>query len=363
MTSTRFVAAFAVALNHLADVFEPSLPAYAEELVQAGGRIGVSYFFVLSGFVLTWAGSLRDGTRRFYRRRVARIVPAYLIAWLLGLVLVAATSSGPTGIESLLGAGLVQAWHPDPDVHFGGNPVAWSLSVEVVFYALYPMAIWFLGRAVPGSLRRVAVVLVGAVIGWAVVATVADQHPTSWMVSVLPLVRIPEFLLGILAAEHLARGGRPPVTLRAAVALTVAGVVLLPVVPGAWQPYALTLVPFTVLLIALADRDQRVGRSLLALPALLRLGEWSFAFYLVHVIVFSSADELVDLRSFPAAGQIGAACALLGLGLLAAAALYTGVERPAERRLRGGDRGPVGAGRARAPHPASSTPPAEDPAP
>ena len=59
----------------------------------ASGPTGVSFFFLLSGFVLTWSHRGDAGTSRrplpgaattFWRQRAARILPAYFAAWILG---------------------------------------------------------------------------------------------------------------------------------------------------------------------------------------------------------------------------------------------------------------------------------------
>ena len=76
----------------------------------AAGPTGVSFFFVLSGFVLPWSAGAAGSTRSFWRRRAARILPAYLIAWCLGLVVLAGLHRPAAiggAIASLL---LVQAW-------------------------------------------------------------------------------------------------------------------------------------------------------------------------------------------------------------------------------------------------------------
>ncbi len=78
LTSVRFLAAFHVALFHMNEIGVITRPRWLK--VFAGiGYVGVSFFFVLSGFILvyTYAGRsivLRD----FWQTRVARIYPAYL---------------------------------------------------------------------------------------------------------------------------------------------------------------------------------------------------------------------------------------------------------------------------------------------
>src|SRR5205823_3153004 len=80
-----FAAGFVV-VGHLVDIplhnwVRPTIFSIANGL----SIVAVSFFFVLSGFVLTWNNSARD-TRRYYRNRLARIVPNYVVTWALALV-------------------------------------------------------------------------------------------------------------------------------------------------------------------------------------------------------------------------------------------------------------------------------------
>src|SRR5512133_3297128 len=80
LTGLRFLAALLVFAYHAG-----SVGTLTGNGITAPGRSGVSFFFILSGFLLTWTARPDDTRRAFYQRRVARIVPSYLVA--LALVL------------------------------------------------------------------------------------------------------------------------------------------------------------------------------------------------------------------------------------------------------------------------------------
>src|ERR1700678_2417590 len=87
LTSLRFFAAFAVVIYHFAG---PGLAGWPAPLVNIAGSgfVAVSFFFILSGFVLSYrylspSGEMRGTIRSFYSARVARIYPAYLLGFLL----------------------------------------------------------------------------------------------------------------------------------------------------------------------------------------------------------------------------------------------------------------------------------------
>ena len=84
LTGLRFAAAFGVFGYH----FAPHLTGDAHTVlgeVFDRANSGVSFFFILSGVVLTWSRGPGDTPRRFYQRRFARIYPDYLAAWVLTL--------------------------------------------------------------------------------------------------------------------------------------------------------------------------------------------------------------------------------------------------------------------------------------
>ena len=78
LTSLRWFAAFAVLLRHVGQT--NAFPAFVTRHGLNQGVIGVSFFFVLSGFVLTWSRSDNDTSAAFYQRRFARLYPAYAVA-------------------------------------------------------------------------------------------------------------------------------------------------------------------------------------------------------------------------------------------------------------------------------------------
>lgn len=100
LTQLRFVCAAAVLLGHTVGNFLPDTPA---NRITTHGYVGVTFFFVLSGFVLTW--TWRDGSRAaFWRRRAARILPLHLATWCIALVVIAGAF---TSWRNVLAGGLL----------------------------------------------------------------------------------------------------------------------------------------------------------------------------------------------------------------------------------------------------------------
>src|SRR5579884_2966247 len=92
LTGMRFIAAALVFFFHGATDFlfkSPRITSDYLRTVSNAGSLGVSFFFVLSGFVLTWSMRPGDTTLRFWRRRVFKIVPNHVVTFSVALILIA----------------------------------------------------------------------------------------------------------------------------------------------------------------------------------------------------------------------------------------------------------------------------------
>ena len=341
LTGLRFVAAFGVFGFHVA----PYLVGTAHEVVGepfGQGSCGVSFFFILSGVVLTWSRRPTDTPWRFYRRRFARIYPDYLAAWLLTIAVI-----GYEGATYYLHAGalslvLLEAWVPKTNLVEGWNGVSWTLSCEVFFYLVFP---YIVGRI--EKLRRplrLVPVLCLPTLTVGIVATVAYPHADPqvlvWLLNFCPLIRICEFVIGISLAVALRRRSVPPVPLWAAGASFVAIYAVVSWSPLHWLVEPALIPAFVLFLVAAAQRDLRGRPTVWQWRPLVRLGERSYAFYLVHQLVIRvwAKAEHRHLKIASALTAVWWLVALLALSILAASILFRVVEVPFERRLRGSPR-------------------------
>ena len=347
LTGLRFFAALAVVCCHVGAQFTDR-----ESLtVLAGyGYVGVSFFFMLSGFVLTWSAS--DGTaRRFLWMRFCRVWPLQFVMTVVAFTVLAAEEkvTGPLGhLAQVL---LLQAWSPRQGVYFGGNGVSWSLSCEMFFYLTFPLVIGPLSRL---RARGLAVTAAVTVVALAVAPPIAnDLHVpgelTYWLFFVFPPYRFGEFLLGMVLARALtlglrvARPGLCTLIATGGLALVLWRLTTFTVRTGSAvaRPFvALLALPlFALLLTAAATSDLDGTRTGLNWWLPLRLGEWSFALYLVHKPLFLLTSTW---GWWPSSGGLAGAldgAAFVTLAVALAAALHYLTERPIERWLR---RVPVG---------------------
>lgn len=218
----------------------------------SGGFVGVDVFFVISGYLITdhiHRETQRTGTlslRRFWARRIRRLLPASLLVLALGAVatvtLLPATEWANTARQLAASALYVENWAlADDAVDYMAQDNAptlaqhyWSLSVEEQFYVLWPvlvLAIVVLGRRawIRWSTRRLLAggiaVLGAASLTWSIIATNADPAAAYFVTP----TRIWEFaagaLLALLAVRPARRGIiRALIAAAGLVAIVVAGV-------------------------------------------------------------------------------------------------------------------------------------------
>ncbi|MFJ3328018.1 acyltransferase family protein [Streptomyces griseus] len=348
LTGMRFVASLMVFVCHAFTygVFtdkelEQNLITYVAKL----GFVGVGFFFVLSGFVLTW--SARDSGRplTFWRRRAAKIFPNHLVTWAVGLLLMvwlggyAATVSNT--VPSFF---LVQAWFPSEEIFFGTNGPSWSLAAELLFYLSFPWLVRWI-RAVPARrLWLCAGLLVAATV---VVALTSQLLPTDpdmpyypiswyqyWFVYCLPATRMLEFALGIVMARIVMTGRWIPLGLGPALLTLIPGYALTVWLPDAYGIVAPTVLPLALIVAAGAAADAEGRPSIFRNRTAVFFGEISFAFYMVHMLVmWYGPMGRVPGRTWDTWPAIGMIVLDFALTVLAAWILYRLVEVPAVRRF------------------------------
>lgn len=334
LTGLRWVAAFVVFAYHVRNLgyFSGRAQGLLSDTMGAGAT-GVSLFFVLSGFVLAWAH--RPGTRptTFWWRRVARVYPLHFVGVVLAVIVAHAlmpsivTTSSKALLANFL---LVSSWHGP--WWQAGNPVSWSLVCEAFFYLVFPLLIRVLHGARAGVLwAAVALSVLLVVVVPHLVAVLPGQlSAANW-----PPARLPEFVLGVAVACLIRSGAWRGPGLAVSAVVAVAGFVAADRYPV--SPFALngfTLIGFTLLIAALARADVAGVRTVLSSRPLVALGERSFAFYLVHLLVIDTLGALwpvADPR--PAIGGLALTVLALAVALLIAAVLHRLVERPARTAL------------------------------
>ncbi len=366
LTSVRFFAALWVALFHMQAMQAFTFRAPVIAHIASVGYAGVSFFFVLSGFILVYTYSGRVATpREFWQARFARIYPALAFALLVtapGFFFVCsrmrahdphlvvpewAWAAHHLPLVVLLNLTLLQSWLPQASLSW--NMPAWSLSVEAFFYLLFPFLLPRLARLSRAQLLAFA----PAGCALTLICTLAythfhpdgpiDTHTLGPWINFLkfnPLIHLPEFLMGMAAGllflhhrpePHLPAKARAwPLTLTG-FALILAIIVLSPHIPYLVLHTALLAPAFTVLIYGLTLRPRGLG--LLETRVAEALGEASYPFYLLHTTLI--LNFFFDMRTHAAKHQTALGFLTWLLVAITVALLVDRlIERPLRRLLR-----------------------------
>ena len=347
LTGLRWWAAFAVFLFHVRNIVP--VPTPLAEVAQFG-YLGVAFFFVLSGFVLTWSWRPEVDKRTFYWRRFSRIYPLHVVTLLIAIPVFYSFSPDPehTWVKPfdtallILCLLLLQGWSRDPVVLFAGNPASWTLTAEAFFYSLHPFISMLLRRLTMVG----AIIAAGGVAAFALGTRVFIELSPGSAIAGLPwpILRLNEFVLGMCLAWAFRRGWLPRIPLVIPVVLLVAWFGVLAALPDQQETLALygAVAPYTnevatvlcaLLIIAVASIDLRGRSRVMNRRALVALGEWSFAFYLIHATIIYAAVDLFGKQPGGWSGLLWVA-GLLTVSIVAAWALHVYIEAPVERMLR-----------------------------
>jgi peptidoglycan/LPS O-acetylase OafA/YrhL len=238
LTGARFIAATLVVVEHLTPYV--SYPQWFRPFTLLAGP-AVSFFFILSGFVLSYnyagwfrAGLPRERVREFIVARIARVYPMYLVTLVAitplilyflhrdGALLEHAGRSIPGAgkmcLAWVLNACLLQVYVPNHDMLSMWNGPSWSVACEAFFYLSFPLlTLWIhrFARRAPGRGASVGILLLTILLGvvqlllvWVVPLVVTSVIPgergeaigTS-VVYYTPMIRFFEFAIGCCLAH------------------------------------------------------------------------------------------------------------------------------------------------------------------
>ena len=343
LTGIRALAALLVLGMHT----EQNVPAGLDSLLPffARGYLGVDFFFVLSGFIIThvYLASLASpnfsAAQIFLWHRLIRLYPVHITV-LAGLVAII-SFVGAAGFalnnpqewkwnDLLWQLTLLHAWGVTRSP--GWNAPSWSISAEWFAYLLFPV----LAPTLMWVRERGIALLIGlaALAAMALLFAMANWTLNTW-VGVPALTRVfGEFLCGAAFCRAVALSHELPLP-RADLLGTGAFLAFLFGASGGLQDFALvTLLALTILGTAMSGG---YWARILSSRPFVWLGEVSYSVYLVHfpiLIVIRRLWERLGFAEWQPAGKIFAFLATVVLVVGLAAMLFYIVERPARARLR-----------------------------
>lgn len=202
LTLTRFLAALIIVVFH----YGLTIPPFTHPAISfLFSNIGISYFFVLSGFVMVVAYS-KSGKHivpaTYYKNRFARVYPVYLIALLFTILVMWICYFPITWDAVAMNVLMLQSWFPRYPMLI--NRAGWTLSVEVLFYLSFP----FLYNYIYAKYKLVPIA-VGVLLFW-LLSQMLSSYLSSFtaliegftvshnMIFYFPLMHLNQFLIGNL---------------------------------------------------------------------------------------------------------------------------------------------------------------------
>lgn len=316
LTIFRFVSAFYVFLFHCNIRYRAEVSDWLKVIV-ANGQIGMSFFFVLSGFVMAW--SSRDGIKEnYFRARFARIFPAYLLMGVITLPFIYDYDIKNIITYLLLFITAMQSWIPSTfnQWNFSGS---WSVSTEAFFYLVFPLLLPIIKKK-PKLALLISIIISSAIIPISMLIIKSPEFPSYY---ISPIHRLPEFVSGVAIGCIFSQG----VQLKhlKVPLLILAVCALLFISPydnnGGMRNNYVTLPATCIVIYCLACST--ITKNLITTP-LIYLGKISYSFYLMQLPIMFYITKHHDVLAPLPTWLIWLVLAMINL--LMAAACYHLVE-------------------------------------
>lgn len=271
-----------------------------------GGELGVSFFFILSGFVLSWGYGPRISrgefsTRQFFERRFWRIYPLHLLLYTIVLSLdwrIGHFYDWTQKITTLL---LVQSWIPSNHTLYVINPVSWFLCDIIFFYVIFKHLYSYIIKIYSRKLTKLLIVFITI---YLIVAWQVPKDIINCTLYTNPLLRTFDFALGIFAYKvyktqklyTLKHNKRKlmPLTICFISGLTIYGIYQLLNGNGIrcaalFWPF----IPLFIIYLASIDGTPNHLARLFSSSPMLWLGNISFEIFMIHLVAMRLTQHVI----------------------------------------------------------------------
>lgn len=345
LTSLRFIFAMMVFLSHLWFLQDDS-PFYKQlyDDIFYEGYIGVSFFFILSGFVLGYSyhdkilgGQIKFG--QFWLARFARIYPLHLLTLLIAIPLSFKGDSTEWITRFVLNIFLIQSFVPSSDIYFYFNSVSWSISDEWFFYLMFPFLVFLMLRRKYLKFLPLLILLIPL----SLLLVKETYHEKYFYIN--PLLRIGDFIIGKMLYRVYRKRKDIEILNNRKVAnmAEIGSLVMLTVffyyhehIPQGFRYSCYYWPPMIVLIYTFAYAKGFIS-DMLSNRTMVFLGEISFGFYMIHMLVLRYyqylPQKITFLQSFLPVNH-NAAFIIFGISLASSILIYKFFERPANRFIR-----------------------------
>ncbi|MBC7430424.1 MAG: acyltransferase [Bacteriovorax sp.] len=355
LTSLRFLAAMHVVLFHNMNMLGTDITKLPNWLLAiiSYGYCGVTFFFVLSGFILAYVYSdsmmkSETSSAQFYYARFSRIYPIYFLALIVDLprgmaYFIENHSPLKMAASSVAYLVMLQSWHPRLATIW--NSPAWSLSTEAFFYLIFPFVLPHIMKTRKNIIWIILFYMVPLIIYYLITSIFrfnleAGIHEVFWRS--FPLIRMFEFLIGIylgklfLHDHKVVQAIRKNTYLSGIIFWVLAGGSLMLITQESFIPQSLfpnlILLPVFSLMILILISVKVPLAFMLRNKAMLILGSSSYALYILHVPMKPYIERINDLIPLSFTGS--PLFIYLILMVVISLVVYYYIEIPAQKILR-----------------------------
>lgn len=293
LTSIRFLAALMVVFSHMGFLAnsESTLLKSLYDNVFYEGYIGVTFFFILSGFILSFSYTARIKNKKIKKidyiiSRFARIYPLHILTFLISLPLVfyaiyKSSDEFLTLIPNLL---LIQSFIPSSEFFFSANAPSWSLSNEMFFYLLFPLLIF------RNSFFILTISLFIALFQVYISHSSLSQAQQHYWIYIFPVSRLLDFMTGILLYRLYSYMKDKDIKINPdrfqvfSILFLIMAIAMKGNIAQAYRFDLYYIIPMSFLIFSFAYSEGKIS-AFLSTKIFILLGEASFSLYLIHQLV------------------------------------------------------------------------------
>ena len=309
LQSLRFFFIMLVVLSH-----------YIGSSFDFGGECGVSFFFILSGFVLSFAYSERISkgifsTKPFLLRQWTKIYPLHIITFIIMFALDLRLGKYCDITAVIANILLLQSWVPADSFYFVANSPSWFLCDILFFYAVFSSLNKLILRTDKKKIISISIIVF---LLYICLMVVLPSHLVNPILYANPLTRLLDFIIGIILYKlYISDKGialkdiinsKSSITVSLIELSLILLVVITAFVYPHLQPRVRTVsifwlsIPIFILFFAMSDKSNGIISKLLQGKTILWLGNISFCIYIIHAPVlriFNSISVQTGISDLP----------------------------------------------------------------
>lgn len=347
LTSLRFLAIFFIFLSHLSyfTQYENLKPIFDNYFYE--GYFGVTFFFLLSGFVLCYNYYNRitdikfDKVLLFAKRRLARIYPIHVITFVISLpLLYKDIIKYPIKnlVNAILNITLLQSFIPNQEVYFSFNSVSWNLSSLILFYLMFPVILVLIKKITKDGCCYISILvaIILITLEFVFISIFKSSNYIHWLFYISPFFRLIDSSIGMLLAVMYIKNKNKKMKSSIINIFEILSLVILIIALINFKHinqvyrYGIYYIPFLSLIIYVYAFQKGVISQILKNKIFVYLGTISFSFYMIHQLVLRYVVHVSFLKGYP----VIIAILSFFISLIGANILYIYFENQLKKKLK-----------------------------